>query len=183
MKKQEIEVKFELTKDEFYNFTDENNFIIEITYGYFKEDFSNIDEGIFPRIKYIENKNILVTVKRKNKTDNDYFNREETEISFEINKLNQLRELFNALGFTKEIIFEKKRKLIKEKEVEIAFDILPFGYFIEIEGLPEDIEKYVTKMNLTNKKRITKAYLALWDDYKNKHKLEEQDCIFNKQKR
>ena len=51
----EIEVKIELTPEEFNNLAGgSDNFHLERTFGYFKEDFSNIEEGIFPRIKYIE---------------------------------------------------------------------------------------------------------------------------------
>ena len=53
--KKEIEVKIELTPEEFNALTGSfNDFHLERTFGYFKEDFLNIKEGIFPRIKYFD---------------------------------------------------------------------------------------------------------------------------------
>jgi hypothetical protein len=83
--KNEIEVKIELTPEEFKTFTNDlNDLYFERTFGYFKEDFSNIKEGIFPRIKYVEDKNgnkeIILTVKRKTKDNTHFFEREEMEI-------------------------------------------------------------------------------------------------------
>ena len=76
--KKEVEVKIELTPEEFTNLTaDLTNFNFERTFGYFKEDFSNIKDGIFPRIKCIEGKEgeIILGVKRKTKENLQFFER------------------------------------------------------------------------------------------------------------
>lgn len=180
--KKEIEVKIELTSEEFKNFTrDFNDFHIEKTFGYFKEDFSNIKNGIFPRIKFIEGEKaeIILTIKKKIKENNHFFEREEIEVKLkEGESIDDLRNIIKSLGFSKEIIFEKKRKNINKDDIIISFDELPFGFFVEFEGEPGKIEKYINEYNLLDKPRITSAYLGLWEEYRKIHNIEETHCLF-----
>lgn len=187
--KKEIEVKIELTPEEFNAFMEGfSDFHFERTFGYFKEDFSNIQEGIFPRIKYVENPNekkeIILTVKRKVKDNAYFFEREEMEVKIqEGTDIEILRAMLKSLGFNKEIIFEKKRKNIFKDNVVISFDELPFGFFVEFEGEPEIINKYLDEYRLADRPRITRAYLGLWEDYRKAHNIAEENCVFEKQNR
>ena len=180
--KKEIEIKIELTKEEFNKLTKGfKDFILEKTFGYFKEDFSNIKDGIFPRIKHIQGKKkeIILTVKRKSKKNAQFFEREEMEVRLRKEEnIETLRELLKSLGFTKEIIFEKKRKNVYRDDITISFDELPFGFFVEFEGPPEAIIKYLREFNLAARPRITKAYLGLWEDYRSAHNVAEENCVF-----
>lgn len=183
-RKKEIEIKIELTPEEFNSFTDGfDNFHLERTFGYFKEDFSNIKEGIFPRIKYIEEekKEIIFTVKRKTKENAQFFEREEMEVKVkEGENIENLRGILKSLGFSKEIIFEKKRKNVFKNDIIISFDKLPFGFFVEFEGEPKTIDQYLKEFNLSNRPRITKAYLGLWEEYRKAHNIAEENCLFEK---
>lgn len=180
--KKEIEIKIELTPEEFNSLTGSfNDFHSERTFGYFKENFSNIKEGIFPRIKYIEGekKEIILTVKRKRKENARFFEREEMEVKIkEKESVETLREILKSFGFSKEIIFEKKRKNVLKNDIIISFDKLPFGFFVEFEGEPEIIDQYLKKFNFLNRPRITKAYLGLWEDYRKAHHITEENCLF-----
>ena len=184
--KKEIEVKIEVTAEEFNALTKEFcDFQFERTFGYFKEDLSNVQEGIFPRIKYIEKpdkkKEIILTVKRKVKDNPSFFEREEMEVKIqEGTDVEILRAIFQALGFSKEIIFEKKRKNVFKKDIVISFDELPFGFFIKFEGEPEIMNKYLAQYSFTDRPRITQTYLRLWGDYKKAHNIEKEDCLFGK---
>ncbi len=71
------------------------------------------------------------------------------------------------MGFGDVRVFEKTRQECEFLNTKIALDKLYFGDFIEIEGEKEDIENVISKLGLESKERITKAYLALEDDYKN----------------
>ncbi len=180
--KKEIEVKIELTSEEFNNLAGgSDNFHLERTFGYFKEDFSNIKDGIFPRIKYVEGEKteIILTVKRKTKENSQFFEREEMEIKIkEGENIENLREILKSLGFSKEVIFEKKRKNVFKDDITISFDELPFGFFVEFEGEPEAIERYLNDFNLLSQPRITKAYLGLWEDYRKANGVAEENCAF-----
>lgn len=180
--KKEIEVKIELTPEEFSSFTKgSDDFQMERTFGYFKEDFSNIKDGIFPRIKYVEGekKEIILTVKRKTKENARFFEREEMEVKMkEEENIENLRGILKSLGFSKEIIFEKKRKNVFKSDITISFDELPFGFFVEFEGEPEIIDRHLRDFNLLNRPRITRAYLGLWEDYRKTHGIAEENCVF-----
>lgn len=180
--KKEIEVKIELTPEEFNNLAGSfSNFHLERTFGYFKKNFSNIKDGIFPRIKYVEGekKEIILTVKRKTKENAQFFEREEMEVKVkEEENIEILREMLKSLGFSKEIIFEKKRKNVFKNDITISFDELPFGFFVEFEGEPGTIDRYLSEFNLSNRPRIARAYLGLWEDYRKAHGIEEENCIF-----
>lgn len=180
--KKETEVKIELTPEEFNNLAEgSDNFYLERTFGYFKEDFSNINEGIFPRIKYVEGgkKEIILTVKRKVKENAEFFEREEMEVRVkEGENIENLRNILKSLGFSKEIVFEKKRKNVFKNDITISFDELPFGFFVEFEGEPEIIDRYLSEFNLLNRPRIVRAYLGLWEDYRKSHNIAEENCVF-----
>jgi len=180
--KKEIEIKIELTPKEFNDLTGNlNDFHLERTFGYFKEDFSNIKEGIFPRIKCVEGgkKEIILTVKKKVKENTKFFEREELEVKLkEEENIENLRNILKSLGFSKEIIFEKKRKNVFKDNITISFDELPFGFFVEFEGEPEIIDRNLREFNLLNRPRIARAYLGLWEDYRKNHNIEEENCVF-----
>lgn len=69
------------------------------------------------------------------------------------------------LGFDKIRVFKKIREEWKFKDVDVVLDKLYFGTYIEIEGPKMKIEKMIKKLGFQNKKRITKAYLHLEDNY------------------
>lgn len=182
--KKEIEVKIELTPEEFHNFTEDfDGFCLERTFGYFKEDFSNIKDGIFPRIKYAqkggEEGEIILTVKKKVEENDRFFEREEIEVKIKKGEnIEDIRKILKLLGFNKEIIFEKKRKNVFKNNIIISFDKLPFGFFVEFEGEPEIIDQYLDNFNFSSRPRITRAYLGLWEDYRKTHNITEENCLF-----
>jgi len=150
----------------------------ETTYGFFTEDDSSIEKGIFPRIKSInKGKSSLLTVKVKTKEDKDYFRRNEFEIT--INDINTARDMIKAMGFSKERIFEKLREswLTDNSSVTINFDTLLFGEYFEIESDPQKIETWLKKLNLEKREKIAKAYLGIFDDWRKKNNIRDENAI------
>ena len=133
----------------------------QTTYGFFSKD--SIKEGIFPRIRD-EKDEIVLTVKVKPKEKSNYFER--MEHSVKIKSVEEGINVLKALDFNRMRVFKKIRQECEFLNTKIALDKLYFGDFIEIEGEKEDIEKVINKLGLKSKERITKAYLALEDDYK-----------------
>lgn len=174
----EIEIKIKIEKELFNFFTKNKSFQFERTYGYFTENYENMERGIFPRIKDMGD-TALISVKVKTKMDTKMFERDEYEFGTEGSKIESVRIFFKALGYSIEHIFEKRRfKIGLINNCDFVVDELPFGYFIELEGKEEDIEKSIKELNLENKERINGAYLKLWEDYK-KHNNLKGECIFN----
>jgi len=187
--KKEIEVKIKLNKDEIGVLKNKLKDIgehkikpkeKETTYGFFTQDNSSIEKGIFPRIKSINNSEAAIfTVKVRKTEDNSYFQRDEHEMP--IKDIETMRDIVKIFGFTKERVFEKIREtwLIDNNTVEVNFDSLPFGEYIEIEAEPEKIEKWIKVLELENKERINKAYLAVFDDWRKKNNVKEENAIFD----
>ena len=183
--KKEIEIKIELKKNEIPAVRKRlrklgaihSSAKKEITYGFFSKD--SIKAGIFPRIKTCEGKRGgLLTVKIKKALRSKYFRRE--ELTMAVSDVRVARDILKALGYTKERIFEKFREEwnFPGKKIEITIDELPFGFFLEIEGSPQGIEKTVKLLGLDNKDRIIKAYLRVYDDWRKKRGIKAESCVF-----
>lgn len=178
--RKEIEIKIKIDKEIFDRFVkNKSSFKFEKTYGYFTENYENMTKGIFPRIKEVGGI-ALVSVKIKTKDDSKMFERDEYEFEIESNKADSARLMFKALGYVIEHIFEKKRyKLEPLNNCDFVIDELPFGYFVELEGSEENIEKSIRDLGLENCERINGAYLKLWEKHKKENKL-TGECIFKK---
>jgi adenylate cyclase, class 2 len=173
----EVEVKVEIGEELFKKLTRKISFHFEKTYGYFTENYENVNKGVFPRIKDM-GKIALVTVKVKTKEDSKMFERDEYEYEIKSENVDSAREMFKALGYCIEHIFEKRRYILKSlNNCEFIIDELPFGYFIELEGDKINIEKSIIELGLQEKETINKAYLALWEKYKNENNL-RGECLF-----
>jgi hypothetical protein len=189
--KKEIEIKLKIDKETFDKFIkDKSKFQFEKTYGFFMNEYKNMEKGIFPRIKEViekDSRKAYVTVKVKNKKEENLGNlfiRDEHEFLLENvddEKINGIRGIFFALEYPIEHIFEKRRyRLENINNCDFVVDELPFGYFIEIEGEEDNIEKSILELGLEKNERINKAYLKLWDEYKTQNNL-TGECIFNTQ--
>lgn len=184
----EIEIKLKIDEETFNKFVkDKTNFKFEKTYGFFTNEYKNMEKGIFPRIKEVTeevDRKAYVTVKIKNKKDDQVSNmfiRDEYEFivsPIDDKIIDSIRGMFFALEYTIEHVFEKRRfRLEPLNECDLVIDELPFGYFIEIEGDEENIEKTIKELSLENTERINGAYLKLWDNYKKENNL-TGECVF-----
>jgi len=163
----EIEVKFKINKGE--NITSKlfrlggkiDKCYRQTTYGFFSKD--SIEKGIFPRIRVESGKHVL-TVKVRPKKKTNYFERKEYSLVID-NEKNGI-EILKLLGFDRIREFTKKRQDWIFPKVQIYLDTLYFGKFLEIEGPKKEIEKMIISLGFEKRERITRAYLALEDDYK-----------------
>ena len=175
----EIEIKIKIDQELFKNFTKNKPFHFEKTYGYFTENYGNMVKGIFPRIKDMGN-TALVSVKVKVENNSKMFERDEYEFEIESSKVESARLMFKALGYCIEHVFEKRRYILESlNNCDFVIDELPFGYFVELEGSEEDIEKSIKELNLEDNIKINGAYLKLWENYKKENNL-TGECVFSK---
>ncbi len=91
------------------------------------------------------------------------------EIETEITDGDSMRKLLSALGYEEMLVVEKKRRLWRLGNCEVALDELPsLGGFVEIEGPDEeeigDVQK---RLGLANVPHIAKSYA---------HLIKEQHC-------
>ena len=107
-----------------------------------------------------KNESLFLTYKGAKEKSN--FKRRQ-EIEFEIKDADSVRKLLSALGYEQSLVVEKKRRLWKLGDCEVALDRLPLlGDFVEIEG--PDEEKIATaqeKLGLSDLSHIAESYASL----------------------
>ena len=91
------------------------------------------DECLRLRREKIERHERLILAYKGPKQQDDYKKR--TEIELEVNGASTAESLLAALGYRKALAFDKKRRLWRLHNCEVALDELPLlGAFVEIEG-------------------------------------------------
>ena len=149
----------------------------QITHQFFFEDYTK--QNAFPRIRNEEDGTITLTVKAKLKEDSKFFKR--TELETVINDPEKVADMMPFFGFPQKISWEKKRhSFLMNDNTAICFflDETPMGWFLEIEAEEAKIEETIIKLELQKAKRINKAYLGLWEEYKKEYGISCKDMMF-----
>jgi len=81
----------------------------------------------------------LLTYKEKIRADNGAKRKIEHETF--VSDVEAMERIIERLGYRLTVVYEKRRKYWQLGEVEVVFDELPFGLYMEIEGTIEDIQK------------------------------------------
>ncbi len=88
------------------------------------------------------------------------------EIEIEVGDADSAQRLLSVLGYEKSLVFEKKRRVYRLDQCEVALDELPLlGTFVEIEG-PDDkkIADVQKKLGLENLPHISESYATLMEE-------------------
>jgi adenylate cyclase class 2 len=101
------------------------------------------------------------------------------EIEVEVGDFSSAEKLLESIGFIKEQIYEKRREMFRKGKICFCIDKMPFGFFLEIEGQPDDIVKYSSLLGLDWEKRILLNYLEIFDGLKKTFKLSFSDVTFD----
>ncbi len=104
------------------------------------EDFE--ENILFSNGEMIERKAVLRVRKTADKTiltykqrvQNEFAVKQNTEYETEVADFGEIVNIIESLGFRRALVYEKRRKTWKFRQVEIVVDELPFGDFMEIEG-------------------------------------------------
>jgi adenylate cyclase class 2 len=83
------------------------------------------------RLRKIGERTILTY---KQKIQNDFAAKYQIEYETEVSDFDEIVNIFESLGFRRSLVYEKRRRTWKFRQVEIVLDVLPFGDFMEIEG-------------------------------------------------
>ncbi len=83
------------------------------------------------RLRKIGQRTILTY---KQKVENELAAKHHIEYETEVADFDEASKIFESLGFHRSLVYEKRRRIWKFREVEIVLDVLPFGLFLEIEG-------------------------------------------------
>ncbi|HUS73110.1 MAG TPA: class IV adenylate cyclase [Sedimentisphaerales bacterium] len=127
-------------------------------------DLKNSDRALRLRQQRAGQKEKTFLTYKGAKEKNDFKKRQEIEI--EVADGDSFEELFLALGYEKALVFEKKRRVWRLGECEVALDELPLlGCFVEIEGPDsESIADVQKNLGLANVSHIQESYAFLMDE-------------------
>ncbi len=83
------------------------------------------------RVRKIGDKTILAY---KERVSGDAPVKHQKEYETVVEDEQEIRQIIENLGFTKALVYEKRRKNWRLGDVEVVLDELPFGLYMEIEG-------------------------------------------------
>lgn len=102
----------------------------------------------------------------------------ETEIL--VDSLEKAEHILAGLGFRAVVRYEKYREVFRQKSVLIMLDELPYGSFVELEGLVlEDLRRTAAVLGLEWNRALQTSYMAIFLALKRHHKLGFLDATFD----
>jgi len=133
----EIEKKYRLTKEQYDEVFESLN---ELEAEFLGEDF---EENILFGNEFLKEKRALLRLRRigektiltyKEAGDENLTVKRRIEHETEVADFAAIEKIFIGLGFYEGMVYEKRRKTFRFRQVEVVLDELPFGLFMEIEG-------------------------------------------------
>ncbi len=100
------------------------------------------------------------------------------ELEILVSDFDTAAAILRELGFHEEQVYEKYRESWNMGDALLCMDCMPFGLFLEIEGLPDEIRKIAGILGLDWEKRILENYLAIFERLKTECRLSFNDVTF-----
>lgn len=91
------------------------------------------------------------------------------EHELEIENLETMRTVFEALGFFGVVRYEKDRETWRLHGVEVVLDHTPMGDFVEVEGESELIGSVARSLGLDPSDAVPGSYMSLWSEFRARH--------------
>jgi len=106
--------------------------------------------------------------------------RPESEVK--VDNFQETKRILNKLGFRKYMRYEKRREKFKfrldENKLEVCFDKMPYGNFVEIEGNENDIPRVAGKLGFNWENRIVEDYIKIFENLRKERNLNFSDLTF-----
>jgi adenylate cyclase class 2 len=109
----------------------------------------------------------LLTFKGPPSYDGHIKVREEHEL--EIESLETMLTVFQALGFSGVVRYEKDRETWHCNGVEVVLDHTPMGDFVEVEGPTGLLDSVTRLLGLDPSDAVRGSYMSLWSEYRERH--------------
>jgi adenylate cyclase class 2 len=101
------------------------------------------------------------------------------EIEFTVSDFGAARRLFEALGYTVSMMYEKYRTTYDLKRTHVTLDELPYGHFVEIEGQDSNsIHEVAALLELEWENRAPDSYTGLFERLRQSRGLPFTDLSF-----
>lgn len=101
----------------------------------------------------------LLTYKRR--VENQFDVKEQIEHETEVRDAGSIRSILTELGLGPVLIYEKRRSTWKFRSVEVVFDELAFGSFMEIEGSVTGIREAELLLGIDDLETVHETYPSL----------------------
>lgn len=109
-------------------------------------------------------------------TDDDLSHRREVET--EVSDGPALTTALGLLGYEKVWRYEKRRETYHLGKVVLDIDEVPFGWFLELEGSPDEIRRLATRLGLDMQDGLTLSYAQIFANLKRAYGLVMRDLTF-----
>jgi adenylate cyclase class 2 len=117
----------------------------------------NPDRAVL-RLRRVGDRGIL-TYKERLPSDSPIKHQLEDETS--VDDPDAMESILDAIGFVPSLVYEKRRETWRLGKAEIVIDELPFGLFMEIEGVEAEIRDIEGKLAIKRLKTETSTYPQL----------------------
>jgi adenylate cyclase class 2 len=137
------------------------------------------DRGLRIRVAVDEAGQSRCTVTMKGPMQAGQFKKRE-EIQFSADDAEAVRKIFENLGFTSSLSFQKRRETWLYGGCEVALDEVPYlGTYVEIEGQTEGVIAAArTSLGLSDLPPISNGYISLLSRYLEEHHIKHRDIRF-----
>lgn len=131
-------------------------------------------QGIVLRLR--EDSRVRLTYKDEGSVQDGIRTRAEVEV--EVSDFAAMEAILGKLGYTPYLIYEKYRTTYTLDGAEIVLDEMPYGNFVEIEGVRVTIEQVIQRLGLGGAKRYPASYAVLFERVRRKLGLSFTDLTF-----
>lgn len=103
-----------------------------------------------------------------------------TEHELEIESLEKLLAVFEALGYSGVARYEKDREAWRFEGVDVVLDHTPMGEFVEVEGPSLQLESVARSLGLDPTHAVRGSYMSLWLEFRTRYPERElpPDMVF-----
>lgn len=108
--------------------------------------------------------------------DEDIPSRFEAEV--EVSDFDTMALILQKLGYSPAMTYEKFRTTYRLHDTEVVLDEMPYGSFVEIEGVPDAIRRVIPLLGLENARRHKSNYVQLFDRVRQQLNLTFDDLTF-----
>lgn len=95
--------------------------------------------------------------------------KERPEHETEVTDLDRMGGIFEQLGFSVYMRYEKDREEWLLEDVSVVLDHTPMGSFVEVEGPPERLEEVADLLGLNVATAVRGSYVSLWMEHRARH--------------
>lgn len=93
------------------------------------------------------------------------------EYELEIESVEKMIPVLEALGFSVAARYEKDREIWNLGDVVVVLDHTPMGDFVEVEGPQESLGAAARLLGLEPSHAVRGSYVSLWQDFRESHTM------------